>query len=214
MKTPPDLPPCARRFLRTGPNRRARLLVQSLHRWLDRRQLPLAEFTPDHFRQFLTCPGRVRIATKIRFQYGNLLRGYLQWLYDRGLVGFVPESRRRRPLELPAPACAFLAFLAPTHRSSTRHRYVYSLRKLYGWLDAHGLELERLTRSEIAPWFQALHASGLHVVSRIHILIDVRAYLHWLSEQRRMRTLRRRLAVSAELLTWPRSSSARASCRY
>lgn len=188
MKTPPDLPPCARRFLRTGPNRRARLLVHSLHRWLDRRQLPLSELTPDHFRQFLARPGRVRIATKIRFLYGNLLRGYLQWLYDRGLVGFVPESRRRRPLELPAPACAFLAFLAPTHRASTRHRYVYSLRKLYGWLDAHGLEPERLTRSEIAPWFQALHASGLHVVSRRHILVDVRAYLHWLSEQRRMRT--------------------------
>jgi site-specific recombinase XerD len=188
VKLPPDLPRFAQRFLRADVNRRSRLLIYALHRWLDRRRLTLAEFTPEHFRQFLARPGRVRIATKIRFQYGTLLRGYLQWLYDRGLVGFVPESRRRCPVELPTPAREFLVSLAPTHRSSTRHRYVYSLRKLYGWLDARGLEPERLTRSELAPWFQALHASGLHVVSRSHILIDVRAYLHWLSEQRRMRT--------------------------
>jgi site-specific recombinase XerD len=188
MKRPPELPRFAQRFLRTGVNRRVRLLVYSLHRWLERRRLTMAELTPDHFRQFLARPHRVRVATRIRCQYGNLLRGYLRWLYDRGLAGFVPESRRRRPLELPVLAREFLASLAPTHRSSTRHRYAYSLRKLYAWLTARGLEPERLTRSEIAPWFQALDASGLRVVSRSHILIDVRAYLHWLSEQRRMRT--------------------------
>lgn len=188
MKRPVELPQCAQRFLRTGVNRRTRLLVCSLHRWLDRRRLTLAELTPDHFRQFLARPHRVRVATHIRFQYGNQLRGYLQWLHDRGLASFVPESRRRRPLELPVLAREFLASLAPTHRASTCHRYVYSLRKLYTWLHARGLEPERLTRSEITPWFKALHASGLHVVSRSHILIDVRAYLHWVSEQRRMRT--------------------------
>jgi len=188
MKRPSELPQCAQRFLRTGVNRRTRLLVCSLHRWLDRRRLTLAELTPHHFRQFLTRPHRVRVATHIRFQYGNLLRGYLQWLYDRGLASFVPQSRRRRPLELPVLAREFLASLAPTHRSSTRLRYVYSLRKFYTWLHAQGLEPERLTRSEITPWFKALHASGLQVVSRSHILIDVRAYLHWVSEQRRLRT--------------------------
>jgi site-specific recombinase XerD len=188
MKRPCELPRFAQRFLRTGVNRRTRLLVYSLHRWLDRRRLTLAELTSDHFRQFLARPHRARVATHIRFQYSNLLRGYLQWLYDRGLVSFVPPSRRRRPLELPVVAREFLASLAPTHRSSTRHRYGYSLRKLYTWLRAQGLEPESLTRSEITPWFEALHASGLQVVSRSHILIDVRAYLHWLSEQRRMRS--------------------------
>jgi site-specific recombinase XerD len=188
MKRSPALPSFTRRFLRTGVNRRARLLVCSLHRWLDRRQLTLAELTPAHLRQFLARPRHVLVAPRIRVQYQNLLRGYLQWSYDRGLVGFVPESRRRRPLELPSLAHEFVASLVPTHRASTRHRYVYSLRKLYGWLNARGLEPERLTRQALAPWFQALHASGLHVVSRRHILIDVRAYLDWLSEQRRMRT--------------------------
>lgn len=185
---PFELAPFTRRFLRTLDHRRTRLLVHALHRWLDRRRMTLAELTPEQFRQFLARPVRARITMKIRFQYRAQLRCYLQWLYDRGLVGFVPESRRRRPFDLPALPLEFLASLAPTHRSSTRHRYVYSLRKLYSWLDTHGLELERLTRSEIAPWFQALHTSGLHAVSRNHILIDARAYLHWLSEQRRMRT--------------------------
>jgi site-specific recombinase XerD len=188
MKGSCRLPPFTRRFLRTGVRRRARLLVYSLHRWLDRRQLSLAELTPAHLRQFLARPHHVLVTVRIRVQYENLLRGYLQWSYDRGLVGFVPESRRRRPLELPNLAREFVASLVPTHRASTRHRYVYSLRKLYGWLNAHGLEPERLTRAALAPWFQALHASGLHVMSRNHILVDVRAYLHWLSEQRRMRT--------------------------
>jgi site-specific recombinase XerD len=185
---PLKLPSFTHRFLRTLDHRRTRLLVYALHRWLDRRRITLAELTPEQFRQFLARPVRARIATKIRFMYGAQLRGYLQWLYDRGLVGFVPESRRRRPFELPSLPLEFLASLAPTHRASTRHRYVYSLRKLYSWLDDQGLEPERLTRSEIALWFQVLHTSGLHVVSRSHILIDVRAYLHWVSEQRRMRT--------------------------
>jgi site-specific recombinase XerD len=185
---PLDLPPFTHRFLRTLDHRRTRLLVYALHRWLDRRRITLAELTPAQFRQFLARPVRARIATKIRFQYGAQLRSYLQWLYDRGLVGFVPESRRRRPFELPSLPREFLASLTPTHRPSTRQRYVYSLRKLYSWLDAQRLVPERLLRSEIAPWFQALHTSGLHVVSRSHILVDARAYLHWLSEQRRMRT--------------------------
>jgi len=203
MKRPPKLPPFIQRFLQTGVSRRARLLVYSLHRWLDRRRLTLAELTPEHFRQFLARPHRVRLAMRIRFQYSNLLRGYLQWLHDRGLVGFVPESRRRHPLELPVLACAFIASLVPTHRPSTRARYVYSLRKLYGWLDARELDPERLTRSELALWFQMLHASGLHVMSRNHVLIDVRAYLHWLSEQRRLRTAPDELIRTTDLPKLP-----------
>jgi site-specific recombinase XerD len=201
---PGELPPFTRRFLQTLDHRRTRLLVHALHRWLDRRRITLAELTPEQFRQFLARPVRARIATKIRFLYGSQLRRYLQWLYDRGLVGFVPEfRRRRRPFALPALPLEFLASLAPTHRSSTRRRYVYSLRKLYSWLDAHRLEVERLTRSEITPWFQALHTSGLHVVSRRHILIDVRAYLHWLSEQRRMRTAPDELIRNTDLPKLP-----------
>jgi site-specific recombinase XerD len=200
---PLKLPPFTHRFLRTLDHRRTRLLVYALHRWLDRRRITLAELTPEQFRQFLARPVRARIATKVRFLYRAQLRSYLQWLYDRGLVGFVPESRRRCPFELPSLPLEFLASLAPTHRPSTRHRYIYSLRKLYRWLDAHGLVPERLTRSEIAPWFQALHTSGLHAVSRSHILIDVRAYLHWLSEQRRMRTAPDELIRKTDLPNLP-----------
>src|SRR2546423_11693671 len=188
MKALPELPPFTHRFLRTRPHRRVRLLVYALHRWLDRQQLTLPELTPAHVRRFLIRPGRSRIAKRIQVNYGNLLRVYLKWLHDRGLVGFVPALRRPRPYELPATAREFLASLAPTHRGSTCHRYIWSLRKLHAWLEAHELEIHRLTRFDLAPWFHALHASGLHPVSRSHLLIDVRAYLLWLSEQLPMRT--------------------------
>lgn len=183
-----DLPQPARRFLRTSRHRRVVLIVHAFHRWLEHRHLTVAELTPDHLRQFLARPWRTRLSPRVRVNYASRLRGYLQWLHDRALVGFVPEPLRRQPWELPSLAKEFIASLAPTHRLSTRLRYAYSLRKLHAWLDPRGLELPRLTRSELAPWFQRLHIAGLHTISRSHILIDVRAYFHWLSERRRMRT--------------------------
>lgn len=203
MKPPLELPPFAGRFLRTRPHRRVRLLVYVLHRWLDRERLTLAELTPAHFRRFLIRPGRVRITKRIQVNYGNLLRGYLKWLYDRGLVGFVPAPRRRRPYELPAAAREFLASLAPTHRGSTCHRYIWSLRKFHAWLEAHELEVHRLTRFDLAPWFHALHASGLHPVSRSHLLVDVRVYLLWLSEHLPMRTAPHELIRKSDIPKLP-----------
>jgi site-specific recombinase XerD len=203
MKPPLELPLFTQRFLRTRPHRRVRLLVYVLHRWLDRRQLTLAELTPAHFRRFLIRPGRVRIAKRIQVNYGNLLRGYLKWLYDRGLLGFVPAPRRRRPYELPAAAREFITSLEPTHRGSTCHRYIWSLRKFHAWLDAHELEIHRLTRFDLAPWFHALHTSGLHPVSRSHILFDVRVYLLWLSEQLRMRTIPHELIRKSDIPKLP-----------
>jgi site-specific recombinase XerD len=188
MKQLPALPESARRFLRTGVRRRRRLLVYAFHRWLERRQLTLAELTPADLRRFLARPTGILVTLRIRIQYGQLLRPYLQWSYDRGLVRFVPAPGRRRPFELTGLAREFIASLAPTHRPETIRRYVYALRKLYSWLDMQGLTPERLTRAALGPWFQTLHVSGLHVRSRFQILIDARAYLHWLSEQRRMRT--------------------------
>jgi len=203
MKPPLELPPFTRRFLRTRPHRRVRLLVYVLHRWLDRQRLTLAELTPAHFRRFLVRPGRVRIAKRIQVNYGNLLRVYLKWLHDRGFVGFVPASRRPRPFELPAMAREFLASLAPTHRRSTCHRYIWSLRKLHAWVDAHELEIHHLTRFDLAPWFQTLHTSGLHPVSRSHILFDVRVYLLWLSEHLPMRTAPHELIRKSDIPKLP-----------
>lgn len=203
MKRLPVLPDSAQRFLRTGVRRRRRLLVYALHRWLARQPLTLAELTPADLRRFLARPTGSLVAPQIRIQYGQLLRPYLQWSYDRGLVGFVPEPRRRRPLELTGWPRDFLASLTPTLRPATLHRYAYSLRKLYSWLNAHSLVPERLTRAVLAPWLQALHTSGLHRVSRCHILIDVRAYLRWLSEQRGMRTAPDELIRRADLPKLP-----------
>jgi site-specific recombinase XerD len=177
------------RWLRISDNRLERSLVFALLRWLDRQQLTLAALTPDLLEQFLARPRRTEISRAARGRYRNWLRGYLQWLHDHAVIGFAPQPPCR-PSAPPLPPLAreFLASLAPTHRASTCAGYAYSLRRLHRWLDPRGLALEHLTRSELAPWFQALHAAGLHPSTRTHILIDIRVYLHWVSERRRMRT--------------------------
>jgi len=183
-----ELPRLTQRFLRTTDERKTRSLIFALHRWLDQQQLTVAELTPDRLGQFLARPRRVLVSPRVRGVYENWLRGYLQWLHDHGVLGFAPAPRRRLFPVLPPRALAFLASLAPTHQPRTCEGYRYVLRKLHEWLDARGLELTRLTRSELAPWFEALHATGLHPAYRHHILVHVRAYLHWLSEHERMRS--------------------------
>ena len=175
-------------FLRTSPGRQTRLIVHAFHRWLGRRRLTLAALTPGHLRRFLVRPQRVHVTSKTSDEYWYLLRGYLQILYDRGLIEFDPERLRRHPKRLPSLAHEFLASLAPTRRPSTCRSFVTSLRKFYGWLDQHKLAPQHLTRQAIAPWFQEVHAGGLKAATRVHLLADVRAYLRWLSERRSMRT--------------------------
>lgn len=182
-----NLPPPARRFLRTTQHRRTHLIVRAFHRWLDRRQLALSELTPALLQQFLRRPIDNRISRLVYIQYRAWMRRYLQWLYRRSLVGFVPGPGRH-PQELPTLAQAFLASLVPTFRPATIHCYTFSLRKLYRWLSAHDLVPERLTRPRIERWLRWLHDAGLHASSRHHILVESRAYLRWLSERRRMRT--------------------------
>ncbi len=182
------LPPPTRRFLRTPDGRRARKIVHALHRWLDRRRLMVAELTPEHVGQFLARPRRARASSRTRAHHRERLRGYLQWLHDRAHLAFDPGFLRRQPHPLPSVAREFLASLAPTHRPSTCSAYATWLRRFYSWLDPCGLDPQRLTRRDLAPWLQELHAAGLSPITRHNILIDVRAYLRWLGEHRGMRT--------------------------
>jgi site-specific recombinase XerD len=182
-----DLPQPTKRFLRTINHRRIHIIVRAFHYWLDRRQLSLAELTPALLEQFLTRPGEKRISHLVYIQYRAWMRRYLQWLYQRSLVGFVPGPGRQ-PQELPALAHTFLASLVPTFRPATVHCYTFSLRKLYRWLEAHRLKLEQLTRHQIEQWFRWLHDAGLHPSSRHHVLIESRAYLRWLAERQPLRT--------------------------
>lgn len=182
------VPPATRDFLRTARGRRALGIVHALHRWLDRRRLVLAELTPVHLRRFLDRPQRIRITSATRATYWTPVRDYLQWLYDRELIAFDPERLRRHPKRLPSMAREFLASLAPTHRPGTCNGYTTALRKFYGWLDQRELVPQHLTRREIVPWFQELHAAGLHPSSRRHFLVEVRTYLRWLGEHQRMQT--------------------------
>lgn len=185
---PLELPPVSRRFLRTARGRRARAIVHALHRWLARRRLTIVELAPDHLRSFLVRPQRARLTSRTSAAYWSLLRDYLQWLHDRELIAFDPERLRRHPKRLPSIAREFLASLVPTHRPGTCNGYATALRKFYGWLDQRELVPQHLTRREIVPWFQELHAAGLHPSSRRHFLVDVRTYLRWLGEHQRMQT--------------------------
>jgi site-specific recombinase XerD len=202
-EAPLELPPVSQDFLRTARGRRARSVVHAFHRWLDRYRVTLAKLTPDHLRRFLARPRRTRVTSRTSGSYWALLRDYLQRLFDRGLIGFDPERLRRHPKRLPAVAREYLASLAPTHRPGTCRSFATALRKFYGWLDQHKLEAERLTRQEIAPWFQELHAAGLQPATRHHLLVDVRAYLRWLSERQRVRTAPDDLIRTADLPKLP-----------
>jgi len=184
---PTELPPPARRFLRTTAARRARRTVHAFHHWLDQRRLTLAELTPDHFEQFLTYLRNPAVPRRTSVGQRQMARRYVQWLHDRAFVGFDPVQLRR-PHPLPPLACEFLASLAPTYRPSTCVNYTVALRRFHRWLDAHGLNLQRLTRRDLAPWFQELHAEGLHAATCLRLLLHIRTYLRWLSEHQRMRT--------------------------
>lgn len=199
-----ELPPPARRFLRASRRRRVHHIVHAFHRWLCRRQLILAELTPALLEQFLARPRHTRISRRVRIMYKAHLRPYLRWLHDRALVGFVLEPGRPEPQELPALARTFLASLAPTFRPATIHCYIFSLRKLYGWLDRRGLTLERLTRPHIERWLRWLHDAGLQASSRRHIIVEIRAYLRWFSERRRMTTPPDDLVRKGDLPRLPR----------
>jgi hypothetical protein len=118
-RTTPALPLTTRRYLQTPRGHRARAAIYALHRWLERRRLPLAQLTPRLFRQFLMRPHHVRVATKTSLAYWSQLRDYLQWLRDRALISFNPKRLRRNLRVLPPLAHEFLASLAPTLRPNT-----------------------------------------------------------------------------------------------
>ena len=146
----------------------------------------MAELTPDHFEQFLTCLRNPAVPKRTSVGHRQLARRYVQWLHDHALVGFDPEQLRR-PHPLPPLACEFLASLTPTYRPGTCVNYTVALRRFHRWLDARGLNPQRLTRGDLAPWFQELHAEGLHAATCRRLLLDVRTYLRWLSEHQHMR---------------------------
>lgn len=100
-----------------------------------------------------------------------------------------PRRPRRQPTPLSPLATEFLASLSPTHRWRTRNVYRTALRHFYRWLDDHDLEPKQLVRRDITSWFQKLHDLGLAPGTRHLTLVTTRAYLRWLHERRRLRTV-------------------------
>lgn len=183
-----ELPPLARRFLGARHGRTLRAVVGRFHAWLGRRRLDLAELTPDHLRRFLASPRRTHLALRTSHVYGAALRRYLQWLHDRGRLGFDPEHLRRHPKRLPGCAREFLASLAPTHKPGTCLAYAVSLRRFHSWLDRHGRAPQHLDRRDMTKWLVEVHTRGFAPSTRVHLLFHTRAYLHWLAERHVMFT--------------------------
>jgi site-specific recombinase XerD len=184
---PIQLPPEARRFLRKRHRARLRSIVHALHRWLARRALSLRELTPELLRRFVQRPRGIRVAARTSYCCWHEVRRYLEWLHERGLIGFDPDRLRHHPKRLPLDAREFIASLTPTHRPETCRHYAVSLRRFHGWLARRGLEAHELRREDIVCWLQELHDASLHASTRIHLLQNVRSYLHWLGERRPLR---------------------------
>ena len=185
---PVELPPPARQFLRTSDGRRARRIVYAFHHWLAQRQLTVDKLTADHFEQLFADLRNPAVPKRTSRKHRQAARAYLQWLHDRALIGFDPEPLLR-PYPLPPLAREFMASLAPTLRSGTCENYTTSVRRFYRWLDARQLDPRRLTRRNLVPWFQQLHAEGLDPATRRSILLKVRTYLRWLNEHQRLRSV-------------------------
>ena len=176
------LPATTRRFLRTARGARVRLIVCALHRWLARRGLTLADLTPAHVAEFVAAPLQTTLQLRTATSYRNQVLRYLDWLYPRQDIRFDPERLRAHPQRLPQAAWDYLRSLSPTSHPRTLATARGILRRFHGWLDAHGLDPQHLTRTELTAWAQELHALGYAACSRQRLLLVTRAYLQWRDE--------------------------------
>ena len=185
----PPLPAPTRRFLRTRAGAQVRDTVLALHRMLIFWRIHLAQLTRYRVARFLERPGRETHTPAELQRYATELDVYLEWLERQRLLQVGQARRRSRPPRppLPAPAADFLAALAPTLRPSTCAGYDHTLRHFHAWLTRARLGLRELTRPRLAAWQQDLHARGLHPSTRVHQLLQVRAYLRWVAERRIVR---------------------------
>jgi site-specific recombinase XerD len=175
--------------LETPTGERVRAVVLDLHRWLIFHRIELSQLTAYRASRFAQRPSRTELTVAEQRRYKEQLKVYLRWLCDQHIIAADPTRRRytphprRPPHPLPELATSFLASLRPTLKPSTCSGYATDLRRLHRWLDETGLDILSLTRHQFAPWLQQLNDLKLAPATRIHILLHVRRYLHWLDER-------------------------------
>jgi site-specific recombinase XerD len=148
--------------------------------------LELVQLEPWHVDRLLERPFGTLLSRLTRYDYRGELLNYLQWLYERGDLGFDPSKLRRGRFArrvLPDLAEQFIAGLAVTLRPGTCKSYRTGLGRFCRWASEQGLELEQLDRLEVSRFFAQLHERGLHPTTRCENILQLRAYLRWLYER-------------------------------
>ncbi len=188
MGAPVVLPPFAENYLAETVDRRKHRIVPLFHRWLENAGKRVGDVTVGDIEAFLEQPSGRPIDHMTRNNHRYELKQYLRWLAERGLAG----PFQREELEgyhrqaIPDELREFLRFLAPTHRPATVALYRSALRQFHRWLSEQNLQIEQVDRDACLRWSQRLHERGLHPSTRVGNLVQVRKYLDWLWERRRV----------------------------
>lgn len=150
------------------------------HRWSMDRRLGLLELRAEHIKPFLR---NLRVGKRRRAIYHRVLLRYLTRLHAEQLISFNPDHLRALPKHLPSIALEFLSSLRPTRTAGTCSAYSRAIRSLHGWIDCNGVILQRMRRQDSTRWLEHLLERGLHAQTRLHMIMQARAYLRWLAER-------------------------------
>ncbi len=199
----PELSRSARDFMRTKDGHRCLPVVRRFHRWMEAKNLELSRLHPALIQRFLEKPSKRRFTRATLRNYRSRLLRYLDWLYDNHLIRFDPHDLRPHPKRLPPTAESFLSSLATTLKPSTCNGYKTALRKFHSWLRRNDRDLRTLDRQQLVDWFAELHRRKLHPSTRIHEILQVRAYFRWLYEHGTMQNQPYDLVRSQDLPKLP-----------
>lgn len=172
------------RFLRTRAGRGAESILRRFDQWLAAKRIAISALDEASVERFMNGTFRKNVDPRTAADARRGFFAYLDWLYQRGYLGFDPRRllcRRREPL--PPETQFFLDSLKPTHRPGTCAAYRTSLHRFNTWLADSRLSLRRLRRRHIEQWLLMLHERGLHPTTRNSEIIQVRVYLRWLFER-------------------------------
>lgn len=182
------LPKSARLFLKTPEGKSLGPVVRQFHRWLAGKRMPVSGLGPVDVERFFERPFKNVVRPRVGLAYKRGLVTYLHWLDERCELAFDPQClgiAKRVPL--PDLALEFLRTLEPTHKQGTCIAYRGSLHTFHDWLAAAKIDLWRLERQHTEQWLLSLSDRGLAAATRVHIVLNVRAYLRWLFERRELR---------------------------
>jgi site-specific recombinase XerD len=142
----------------------------------------LAALRPPHIESFLLRPFEKPATPRTQTRNRKRLLVYLDWLYDKGRLGFAPRCLRVWPKRrLPPLAEQFVTSLVSL-KASTCETYRVTMSTFHDWLEKNDLPLVQLQRRELIQWSQQMNDHGLSPVTRKNRMIQVRCYLRWLRE--------------------------------